>query len=100
MSETGARGFFRGLSDVRLDLLDLLGPKYMMDAIVDSINARREQEMYWEYSSECLYGLCGQLGIQMNKRFKEILNPKPVDKRSGLEIAEDRLRKLGIKAAD
>lgn len=98
MSAAGADKFFRGLSDVRLDMLDLLGAEYMMDAVIDAINARREMEMYWEYTSECLRGIGASLGMKITS-FRDILHPQPVDNRSGLEIAVDMLGKFGIKEA-
>ena len=97
MSAAGADKFFRGLSSVRLDMLDLLGAVYMMDAVIDAINARRETEMYWEYSAECLRGIGASLGMKIVS-FHDILHPQPIDTRSGLEIAVDMLDKFGIKA--
>ena len=98
MSAAGADQFFRGLSAVRLDMLDLLGADYMMDAVIDAINARREQEVYQDYIAECLRGIGSP--IMKIARLRDILHPQPIDPRSGLEIAVDMLDKFGIKAAN
>lgn len=79
-------------------MLDLLGADYMMDAVIDAINARREQEIYQNYIAECLRGIGSP--IMKIARLHDILHPQPIDPRSGMEIAVDMLDKFGIKAAN
>lgn len=78
-------------------MLELLGVDYLIDVCIEAVNAQRKEEMFWDYQSDCLYIIASYLGCKPSKRFYDILHPQPVDTRTGMEIAKDRLAKFGIE---
>ena len=78
----------------------MLGVRYLMETCIDTINAQRTKEMYWNYQCDMLYMLASYLGCKPRYRFDEILHPQPVDTRTGMEIAKDRLAGFGIEVVD
>lgn len=80
--------------------MDLLGPGYLADSIAASARARAETEVYRVYETDCLYGIARALGVKFRRRFYDILHPEPEDDRTGMEIAQERLDRLGIKVVE
>ena len=78
----------------------MLGVGYLMDTCIDTINAQRTEELYWNYQCDCLYVIASYLGCKLQYRFDEILHPQPVDTRTGIEIAKDILAGFGIEVVD
>lgn len=78
----------------------MLGVTYITDSIVAAMMERAEQTAYRVYETDCLYLICCALGNNPGKRYYHILNPIPEDKRSGMEIAEERLDRYGIEVVD
>lgn len=50
--------------------------------------------------TDCLYYIGRHLGISMQYRYFDILYPQPEEKRSGKEIALERLERFGIKVVE
>lgn len=81
-------------------MLDLLGVNYLMDVCFETINAQRAEEIYREYETDCLYFIANYLGVKINRQYSDIIHPKPVDTRTGMEIAIDKLAQFGIEVVD
>lgn len=58
------------------------------------------EENYRVYLTDCLYALAASFNNKPRLRYYDILKPKPVDDRPGMEIAVERLERLGIKVVD
>ena len=71
-----------------------------MDMCVETLNAQKAEEMYRIYETDCLYYIANYLGIGLTRRYYDQIHPEPVDTRTGLEIATDRLAQFGIEVVD
>lgn len=80
--------------------MDLLGPGYLADSIAASARARAEVEAYCVYETDCLYSIGSALGVKFRRRYYDLLHPEPEDDRTGMEIAQERLARLGIKVVE
>lgn len=78
----------------------MLGVTYLTDSIMAAIEEHSEITAYRVYQTDCLYLICGSLGNKPSRRYCDILHPEPKDERSGMEIAEERLERFGIKVVD
>jgi len=54
--------------------------------------------VYRVYATDMLRAVNISLGQKVDERYIEIIRPKPVDKRSGEEIAAEVISRLGLKA--
>lgn len=57
-----------------------------------------EAAVYRVYASDMLRAVNISLGQEVEERYFEIIRPKPVDNRSGEEIAAEVISRLGLKA--
>lgn len=81
-------------------MLELLGVEYLMDTCINAINAQNDELSFWNYQADCLYLIASYLGCEPAHRFYDILHPEPVDTRTGMEIAKDRLAHMGIEVVE
>lgn len=81
-------------------MLVLLGIPYLTGCLAAALDARLKEEAYRVYVTDCLYYVAEAWGTRMKCRYYEILHPQPEDKRTGKEIALDRLDRFGIKVVD
>lgn len=82
-------------------MLNLLGRTYLTDSIAAAIRARQKVDVYRSYMADCLMAICNGLpGGHVERRYYDILHPAAEDNRSGMEIAEERLARYGIKVVD
>jgi len=54
--------------------------------------------VYRVYATDMLRAVNISLGQKVDERYIEIIRPKPVDNRSGEEIAAEVISRLGLKA--
>lgn len=54
--------------------------------------------IYRLYTTDMLRAVNISMGQKVDERYIEMVRPKPVDKRSGDEIAADIITRLGLKA--
>ena len=85
---------------MRLDLLDMLGAEYMMDAIVADIKSRQLEEVYRVYVTDGVMAVLNFLGAKVKKRYFDFLHPTQTDGRSAEEITLERLTGFGIEVID
>lgn len=78
-------------------MLDLLGAEYVIEHCVAVHSARQRQEAYQVYTTDCLSAIAKGLGAKVDRRFYDIIHPRPVDNRSAEEIANDLIKKMGLK---
>ena len=87
-------------------MLALLGKAYFTDAIMAAMDARRREEAFKVYVTDCFYGIYNALGGHMNKRFYDILHAYDEEHGTeeetldGDELAHERLERFGIKVVD
>lgn len=74
----------------------LVGVKYISLALTTTMSDRARDEARDAYMADVNRAIAGSLGIDIKKRLYDILNPAPVDNRSGMEIAHDILGRMGI----
>lgn len=85
---------------MRLDLLKLLGTRYLIDTVIEAHNEHWREEAYRTYVTDSFMLISSALGGKMNKRYYDMIHPEPVDERSGMEIAKERLASFGIEVVD
>lgn len=78
----------------------MLGVDYLTDSILAAISERRTMENYRVYITDCLYALCAWSGNPIQHRYYDILHPRPIDNRTGGEIAKDMLERFGLEVVD
>jgi len=78
-------------------MLNLLGIGYFTDALIAALNTQRRTEAFAVYVTDCLHSIGQSLGVKYDRRFYDILHPRPVDHRPADQIAADRLNRFGIK---
>ena len=78
----------------------MLGVNYLADSIAAASRRLEIEEAYRVYHTDCMYALCAFLGVEVKRRFLNILHPELEDRRTGTEIANERLERFGIKVVD
>lgn len=73
---------------------------YLTDSILAAARRLGVEEAYRIYHTDCMYAICTMLGADMKKRFFYILHPELEDRRTGKEIAYERLERFGIEVVD
>ena len=81
-------------------MLGLLGVNYLIDSILAAISEHQKMEHYRVYVTDCLYTLCAWAGNPLSRRYYDILHPNADEKKTGDEIARDRLERFGIEVVD
>ena len=74
----------------------MAGVSYIVGNFIAAINEYRHQQTYRVYLTDCGYSICKKLGVDVKKRYFDLLCPESVDKRDGMEIAKERLARFGI----
>lgn len=92
--------FFKGVNAVRLELLRLLGITYLTDSLIAAVTERVQTEKYRVYETDCLYAICKSLGVEIEKRYYDVLRPSEEENKPADEIVEERLERFGIKVVD
>lgn len=89
--------------DLRIDLVEMLGRGYIIDHCIAAIQRKRQEELdkqideaYRVYMSDCVSTIVNSMGGKA-KRFYDIVHPGAKDERSGDEIADDVIKRLGLK---
>ncbi len=85
---------------MRVDLLELLGPGHLSDALWGAMEADRQRQLYRVYVTDVLSAIAGQLGVKFNKRYFDLLHPAPEDNRTAAEIAADVMARAGLTFAE
>lgn len=87
----------RGLS---LEFLDLFGLRYVIDYCMTALKEENETKAFRIYLAECARIITGNTCGDPNKRayidrrFVDIINPRPIEKRSAEEIINHIKNKL------
>lgn len=82
-------------------MVDLLGSGYVIDHCVAAYTERQRREMYEIYVTDALYSLITVWSTNAKdvmKRYYDLLHPQKEDTRTGQEIAEDIIKRHGLKA--
>lgn len=74
-----------------------MGTEYLIDHIVLEHNARVEERVYRDYTSDMLMSIAESMGVQVNARYAELIRPRERDERSADEIALDVIKRAGLK---
>ena len=79
-----------------------LSAKTIISTLPLKIKQNHENEVYKIYTTECLRIISENTaklvgGLCMSMKFSEVLNPKPIDKRTGEEIAADAIKNVGLE---
>ena len=83
-----------------MDILDLMGPVYIADALHAAADRRARRECFESYSADLLRLLATAWGAENVTRYYDLIHPKPEDDRTAEEIAEDFMRRKGLKFKD
>ena len=70
--------------------------RYLSSRYQDEIEAYA----YRVYSADCLFNLNRALGIKIQKRYSELLQPVKTDNRTGDEIAADIIKRMGLEEVE
>ena len=71
----------------------------MTDCCIAALNRKRARENYEVYMTDVAYVIIKSLqGNNVNiPRYYDLIHPQPVDNRTGKDIAEDIIRRHGLK---
>lgn len=89
----GADEYFEGLKTINLDLLEIMGRRYVIEHCISAFRAKQEEKLYRVYVTDALCALCGSNGM----RYWEMIQPKTDDSRQDEEIIngiKDKIRSL------
>lgn len=86
----------RLMAQIRLDVLELMGPGYLTDVLYGIMDRERTERVYRIYVTDALAAIAQQLGVTFKRRYTDIISPAPVEKRSGTEIAADVIQAMGL----
>lgn len=80
----------------------MFGWGYVKDFCISLFQKEQEDKAVKFYYAECLRIITENTakmvdGSYMKVKFTDIINPKPVDKRTGEEIAADIIKRAGIE---
>lgn len=73
-----------------------MGVSYIYNYVLSSIQSIRRNEIYCMYMTDCVYYIGSKLGIQISKRYSDIIYNIP-DEEVDNETAVERLERFGIK---
>lgn len=79
-----------------------MGVRAIMAALPTILKDQMDTEAYRVYVSDCLQAIAENTakyagGSVIKKRYYDVINPKPVDNRTGEEIAADVIKRAGLK---
>lgn len=80
--------------------MNLLGIGYLTDGLIAAMYERLQTETYRVYETDCLRLIGIAVGVDIDKRYYDILHPAEEDNRNEEETASDRLERFGIKVVD
>ena len=104
----GAAEYFRAVSTIRLDLLDLMGSGYVIEHCIAAISVFQQEKLFRCYVTDALKNIneiVAKLygGYQMNVRYHDLLPETKAkdneDNRTGDEIALDIIKRAGLKVS-
>lgn len=81
---------------LRLDLMELAGPDYLADLLISAAALQWREDGYRIYVTDALAAIAGQLGVSTNRRYADIIHPKPEDTRKPEEIAASIIAGAGL----
>ena len=84
------------MNGLSLEVLDLLGPGYLLDSLQAAVEERLRRESWQCYAGDVLRLIALSLGCTGLRSYREILYPAPADTRTAEEIAEDVVTRLGL----
>lgn len=84
------------MAQIRLDMLELMGPGYLTDVLYGIMDRERSERLYRTYITDALAAIAQQLGVTFTRRYADIISPAPVDERNGAEIALDVIAAGGL----
>ena len=93
----GESGYLSCCRGVDLELLELLGTEYLIEHIISEHQKEVHKKAYWSYTADILKALAESMGVEVERRYADIISNKPVDNRTGDEIALDVITRAGLK---
>lgn len=83
--------------NINLELLELLGSRYVIDHVVAEHNNRMKDETYKVYVGDLLKCLAESWGANIPYRYADMIDPQTEEQESGDDIAYEVITKLGLK---
>lgn len=78
-------------------MLDLMGSGYIIDCCIAAYNKKRERDNFEVYVTDAMAALINMWTRDKYPRYYDLIHPPKVDRRSGREIADEVLKKHGLK---
>ena len=99
----GAAEYFKAVSTIRLDLLDLMGSGYVIEHCITAFSLYQQKKLFCQYTTDALknineifaktYG-----GTYMTQRYSEYFPEESHNREmSGDEIAADIIKRAGLR---
>ena len=101
MGEAGAENW--DLTGIQLEMVELMGTGYVVEYCVSRYKHKQEEKRYRTYIADVLMHMCNNIagafgGNTITTRYVDL--DKPVDTRSGDEIAVDVIKRAGLSFAE
>lgn len=75
----------------------MFGSGYVIEHCIAAINADRIDSIYRSYVSDCLQAIAKCWGVQVSKRYADIIKPAQKDNRTAQEVVDDITMRAGLK---
>lgn len=88
----GADEYFEGLKTINLDLLEIMGRRYVIEHCISAFRAKQEEKMFRVYVTDALRALCRSEGT----RYWDMIKPNTGNKQDEEIVNEikDKIRSL------
>ena len=71
-----------------------------MNYVTAKLKAVREEKLFRIYTTDSFLCICRSLGSEGGKRYYDILYPPKEDTRNPQDIANERIKRLGLKVVN
>lgn len=85
---------------IRMDLLELYGSYHVIEHVICEYNAKMERMAFWTYHSDILKAIVECMGLQVEKRFVDVISKSTEEQKTGDEIACEVITRLGLKGKE
>lgn len=93
------------MRSIRLDMLELMGSGYVIEHCVSAFRKEQAEMQYRSYIADALKALADNTarhgGVIMRERYADMIGSgKKKDTRTGDEIAQDVIKRAGLRIAE